>query len=100
VGQRASVLVRLATGTVACALALPAVASADGLTANILSFFNQDRQVNGLPTVSVVNQAMEQGCFNHDHYMALNHEEVHGEDTRAQSSAAASRRRVWMSSLR
>lgn len=70
----------MAVAVAVALLVAPAWASAERLTADILPFYNHDRQLNGLPTVSVVNQAMQQGCYNHDHYMALNHEEVHGED--------------------
>jgi hypothetical protein len=45
----------------------------------MLGYYNADRAANGLPSVNVINPAMQQGCLNHDNYMALNHEMVHGE---------------------
>jgi hypothetical protein len=75
---------RVGLGVVLAAAALgsvPALASTGPtLTASILPTLNGDRIANGLPPAPVVNQAMEQGCANHDHYMALNNVLEHGEN--------------------
>jgi uncharacterized protein YdhG (YjbR/CyaY superfamily) len=69
----------VATAVLAAATVAPGAADAT-LTSAMLGYFNSDRGANGLPAVGVINPAMQPGCANHDHYMALIHGLEHGED--------------------
>ncbi len=61
--------------------AVASSAEADQRTAQILSFYNAERALNGLPSVTQVNAQQEVGCANHLRYMALNGGGlVHGEN--------------------
>ena len=76
---------RRPTGAIALVLAVASPAGVPGVagatrTAAMFGAYNAERSANGLPTVSTINPAMEQGCADHDRYMFLNHSLAHGED--------------------